>query len=70
MYADDVKLFLSYSDYNCQRFLQGNLLALEIWTENNIAGLGIPCENMSLQWPDKLCNRILGWYWENKGGTL
>ena len=31
MYADDIKLFLSYSDYNCQRLLQEDLVALETW---------------------------------------
>ena len=32
-----------------------------MWSLEDIngAGLGIPCEKMSLQWPDKLCNGIL-----------
>ena len=35
MYADDVKLFLSCSEYNCQRLLQEDLVALETWCEYN-----------------------------------
>ena len=25
----------------------------------NRAGFGIPCEKMSLQWPDNLCNEVV-----------
>ena len=35
MYADYVKNFLSYSDYNFQRFLQKDLLTLENNNSNN-----------------------------------
>ena len=36
----------------------------------NGAGLGIPCEKMSLQWPYKLCNGILWMDLKKKGETL
>ena len=39
MYADDVKLFLTYSDYNCQRLLQEDLDALETWCKYNLMSL-------------------------------
>ena len=43
MYADDVKLFLSYSfpDYYCQRLLQEDLVALETWCEYNLMRLNL-----------------------------
>ena len=41
MYADDVKLFLPYSDYNCQRLLQEDLVALETWCEYNLMRLNL-----------------------------
>ena len=41
MYADDVELFLSYSDYNCQRFLQEDLLLLETWCEYKLTALNL-----------------------------
>ena len=41
MYADDVKLFLSYSDYNCQRLFQEDLVALETWCEYNLMRLNL-----------------------------
>ena len=41
MYADDVKLFLSYSDYNYQRLLQEDLVALETCCEYNIMILNL-----------------------------
>ena len=48
MYADDVKLFLSYSDYNCQRLLQEDLVALETWCEYNLMRLNLgKCKCMS-----------------------
>ena len=48
MYADDVKLVLSYSDHNCQRLLQENLVALETWCEYNLMRLNLgKCKCMS-----------------------
>ena len=48
IYADDVKLFLSYSDYNCQRLLQEDLVALETWCEYNLMRLNLgKCKCMS-----------------------
>ena len=41
MYADDVKLFLSYSDYNYQYLLQEDLVALETWCEYNLMRLNL-----------------------------
>ena len=47
MYADDVKHFLSYSDYNCQRLLQEDLVALETWCKYNLMRLNlIKCRSM------------------------
>ena len=47
-YADDVKLFLSYSDYNCQRLLQEDLVALETCCEYNLMNLNLgKCKCMS-----------------------
>ena len=37
MYVDDVKPFLSYSDYNCQRILQEE----ETWREYNLMRLNL-----------------------------
>ena len=48
MYTIDVKLVLSYSDYNCQRLLQEDLVALETWCEYNLIRLNLgKCKCMS-----------------------
>ena len=41
MYVNDVKLFLSYSDYNCQRLLQEDLVALKTWCDYNLMRLNL-----------------------------
>ena len=48
MYADDVQLFLSYSDYNCQRLFQEDLVSLATWCEYNLMSLNLgKCKCMS-----------------------
>ena len=41
MYADDVKLFHLFSDYNCQRLLQEDLVALETSCEYYLMRLNL-----------------------------
>ena len=48
------------------------MVQVMMWSLKDIngAGLGIPYEKISLQWPDKLCNGILWTVLEEKRGGL